>query len=116
MKLLTFESDIEPYAVERDERVLDLAMEANVRVIQKASHTLYNPERIIAGNLGKPPLTYQRFLTVLDNIGPPQIHSPAPKSLPEGCKPTPLGDSSEIFDVPTLEELGTYVLLFTCFS
>ncbi|XP_067002290.2 cryptochrome-1 [Anabrus simplex] len=106
VKKLTFELDIEPYARERDERVERLAKEAGVRVIQKISHTLYDTEVIIKANLGKPPLTYQKLLSVAASVGSPPKPVAAPKELPEDCRSKFDNEDSEKYNVPTLEELS----------
>ncbi|KTG01551.1 hypothetical protein cypCar_00030072 [Cyprinus carpio] len=75
---LTFEVDTEPYSQSRDKEVMKLAKEYGVEVIPKISHTLYNIDRIIDENNGKPPMTYVRFQSVVKDIGPPKKPVPAP--------------------------------------
>nr|CAD7394651.1 unnamed protein product [Timema cristinae] len=106
VRKLTFESDTEPYALERDASVEKLARSAGVSVIQKVSHTLYNPESVIHANLGKPPLTYQKMLSVLDSLGPPVCPVATPKDLPQACLPSRGAPGDNTLMVPTLEELG----------
>nr|CAD7196228.1 unnamed protein product [Timema douglasi] len=106
VRKLTFESDTEPYALERDASVEKLARSAGVSVVQKVSHTLYNPESVIRANLGKPPLTYQKMLSVLDSLGPPVCPVATPKDLPQACLPSRCAPGDNTLVVPTLEELG----------
>ncbi|KAI4875908.1 hypothetical protein NFI96_032895 [Prochilodus magdalenae] len=104
---LTFEVDTEPYSQKRDKEVMELAKQHGVEVITKISHTLYNTERIIEENNGKPPLTYVRFQTVLNGIGPPKRPVPAPTRADMTGVSTPSFENhDEIYGVPTLEELG----------
>ena len=59
---LTFESDTEPYALERDKAVKDAADKAGIEVKSFASHTLRDPEQYLGLNKGKAPGTYQAFV------------------------------------------------------
>ncbi|XP_068096418.1 cryptochrome-1-like [Hyperolius riggenbachi] len=104
---LTFEVDTEPYSKQRDSEVERLAAEYNVEVIQKVSNTLYDVERVIAENNGKPPLTYVRLQTVLALIGPPKrpCKVPTKEDMKDCCTPWK-ASYNEKYGVPTLEELG----------
>ncbi|XP_071454618.1 cryptochrome-2 [Hetaerina americana] len=113
VKLLTFELDIEPYARERDERIEALAKAAGVCIKQKVSHTLYDTETVISANLGRPPLTYQKFLSVINGIGPPSNPAPMPDKFPKHCLVENMTNvnHTEIpggpdFSIPTLHDLG----------
>lgn len=44
---LTFEEDIEPYALTRDSEIKKLADEHNVKVTSCVSHTLFDPKRFV---------------------------------------------------------------------
>ncbi|KAL7846439.1 hypothetical protein SRHO_G00214190 [Serrasalmus rhombeus] len=104
---LTFEVDTEPYSQIRDKEVMDLAKQHGVEVITKISHTLYNIERIIEENNGKPPLTYVRFQTVVKAIGTPKRPVPAPTREDMKGILTPSSDKhDENYGIPTLKELG----------
>ncbi|XP_042588957.1 cryptochrome circadian regulator 5 [Cyprinus carpio] len=104
---LTFEVDTEPYSQSRDKEVMKLAKEYGVEVIPKISHTLYNIDRIIDENNGKPPMTYVRFQSVVKDIGPPKKPVPAPtKEDMKGVSTPSSEDHEEEFGIPTLEDLG----------
>lgn len=105
--MLAFETDIEPYAVSRDETVMKQALKANVGVIQEHSHTIYNPELIVQRNKGTVPMTYQKFLSVAS-----ELRVPTPEGNPQklSSKNKPPADAEEnvdeeCYDMPTLEEL-----------
>lgn len=104
---LTFESDTEPYAKVRDEKIKEIAKKNNVDVDTKVSHTLYDPEMVIQKNKGAAPLTYQKLQSLLSSIGPPQVSVSSPSSLPSASK---ISDNNRLmdtrYDVPTLLELG----------
>ncbi|MEQ2161164.1 hypothetical protein GOODEAATRI_007029 [Goodea atripinnis] len=104
---LTYEYDTEPYSLNRDEKVTSLARKHAVKVIYKISHTLYNIERIIEENGGKPPLTYKRLQAIVQKLGPPTkpISAPHLKSMKD--VKTPCSEKfEEKYGIPTPEELG----------
>lgn len=105
--MLTFENDIEPYAVERDTVVTEMAAKNKVEVIQSYTHTIYNPELVMKKNAGQPPMTYQKFLSVASSLTAPPP-APDPPKVPSSCKPE--ADKNEVkdkncYDVPTLKEM-----------
>lgn len=106
--LITFENDIEPYAVERDTIVMKLAHQHQVEIIQEFSHTIFSPELVLKKNAGNPPMTYQKFLSVASSMSAPSPVA-APSKVPSSCKPEQ--DKSEVkdgtcYDVPSMAELG----------
>lgn len=110
VSLITFEQDIEPYSKERDAKIEKIAKEFKIEVIQRISHTIYYSESIIAKNFGKPPLTYQKFLSIAESLGKTPTPLDAPDTLPEMIT-KPVSDECEkkninCYDPPTLEELG----------
>ncbi|KAG5676216.1 hypothetical protein PVAND_006065 [Polypedilum vanderplanki] len=108
VELLTFEHDIEPYSIERDEIVKNQAEKFNVEVIEEYSLTIFNPELVVQKNRGSTPMTYQKFLSVASELKVPQPVD-NPTKLPNSCIPeldkNELKDE-EVYDVPTLEQLG----------
>jgi len=106
--LLTYEADIEPYALKRDKEVTALAKRAGVQVVACVSHTLYDPEAIVAHCGGRPPLVYRSVLKAIEKLGRPAKAIPAPAA--ERLAATKPSDDSCLDDgqceVPTLAELG----------
>ncbi|XP_075046564.1 cryptochrome-1-like isoform X2 [Mixophyes fleayi] len=104
---LTFEVDTEPYSRQRDAEVERLADQHHVEVVQRVSNTLYDIDRVIAENNGKPPLTYVRLQTVLASIGPPKrpCHAPTIETVTD-CRTPWKASYEEKYGIPTLEELG----------
>ncbi|EDX05636.1 cryptochrome-2 isoform X1 [Drosophila simulans] len=107
VEMLTFETDIEPYSLTRDAAVQKLAKAEGVKVETHCSHTIYNPELVIAKNLGKAPITYQKFLGIVDQLKVPKV-----LGVPEKLKKmhTPPKDEVEqkdsaAYDCPTMEQL-----------
>lgn len=106
--MITFEHDIEPYAVERDQKLLKDAERFNVEVMIEYSHTIFNPELVIKKNKGSPPMTFQKFLSVASEMKVPQPVD-NPKKVPKLCEPEfdDLEEKCEdCYDVPTLKQLG----------
>uniref|UniRef100_A0A8C2ZP24 Cryptochrome circadian regulator 3a n=1 Tax=Cyclopterus lumpus TaxID=8103 RepID=A0A8C2ZP24_CYCLU len=104
---LTFEYDSEPFGKERDAAIKKLAMEAEVEVIVKTSHTLYDLDKIIELNGGQPPLTYKRFQTLISHLDPPEMPVETLSDTLMGCCVTPISeDHGDKYGVPSLEELG----------
>lgn len=107
VELLTYETDIEPYAVKRDVAVQNIAAAHGVTVDTHCSHTIYNPEVVIAKNLGRAPVTYQKFLSVVEKLKLPKVLD-KPERLPKGTQP--IADEFEaaepdVYDCPTLDQL-----------
>ncbi|KAG8176361.1 hypothetical protein JTE90_020759 [Oedothorax gibbosus] len=111
VKCLTFESDTEPYAIERDREIENLMKELGVKVVTHATNLLYNPEQIIEYN-GKVPLTYQSFVNTAEKIGLPPQPSSSVEALEKlmsekKLNTPPIEDTHDVeYGVPTLEELG----------
>lgn len=68
IKKLCYEQDCEPIWKERDDQIVNLCRMMDVKCVEKVSHTLWDPEQVIATNGGIPPLTYQMFLVSRDVI------------------------------------------------
>jgi cryptochrome len=130
---LVFEKDTDAYARERDEKVMQLANEAGVKVIVKVGRTLYDADELVRQNHGKPTMSIGQVQAAGKKIGEIPRPIPAPTSLPDPGKtnlqfdqdkPTSDPDINAIqrdraeasytslagpngdFAVPTMEELG----------
>jgi len=103
VKRLTFEIDIEPYPQNRDAAVTKLAEENGIEVVTHSSHTIYNPEAVIAKNLGKPPLTMQRWISVAESMPAPPQPMDAPTTVPAPAR-APLEEGKYV--LPSLDKLG----------
>ena len=79
---LAFESDTEPYAVKRDAELAALAAQQGVTVSQHCSHTLYDPQQLLAANKGAVPKSYKAFCGVVAKAGKPAKPVPTPTALP----------------------------------
>jgi hypothetical protein len=58
VSLLTFESDIEPFALKRDDEVTTALQAVGVQVSQHTSHTLFPPQKYVQANGGSAPNVY----------------------------------------------------------
>ncbi|XP_043946773.1 cryptochrome-1 [Drosophila biarmipes] len=68
---ICIEQDCEPIWNERDETIRSLCRELSIDLVEKVSHTLWDPRTVIDTNGGIPPLTYQMFLHTVQIIGLP---------------------------------------------
>ncbi|XP_016976032.1 cryptochrome-2 [Drosophila rhopaloa] len=107
VELLTFETDIEPYSLARDEAVQKLAKSEGVKVETHCSHTIYNPELVIAKNLGKAPITYQKFLGIVEQLKIPKVLGVPEKlkRINDPPKDEVEQEDSTAYDCPTMEQL-----------
>lgn len=107
VKLLTYETDTEPYARGRDEQVERLASQHGVSVKRAVSHTIYDTESVLRANGGRAPMTYQKFVSVVGSMPAPRRPIPAPDALPAECLLADDANNDGEYDVPTLDELLT---------
>ena len=129
-----FEKDTDAYAKDRDERVMESAREAGVKVIVKSGRTLWDSDEIVKANGGKPTMSSTQLQNAGAKVGDIERPIDAPTSLPdpgdmeldiEQTKPEPepdfnakYRDSKEYtygkgiagpngdYSVPSLKELG----------
>lgn len=69
---ICYEQDCEPIWRERDQSVENLCLELGIKVVEKVSHTLWNPMDVINANGGYAPLTYEMMLHTVNVLGLPQ--------------------------------------------
>jgi cryptochrome len=97
---ICFEQDCEPIWHERDKKVKILCEELEIDVVEKVSHTLWNPIDVIKTNGGFPPLTYQMFLHTVNVIGQPPrtVEIPDFSNVNFGKIPANLNEDLGVFD------------------
>lgn len=80
---LAFESDTDAYGRQRDEKVLELAKAAGVKVVSTSGRTLYDSDLIVKANHNKPTMSIKALEAAGDKVG--KVPSPidAPNSLPD---------------------------------
>lgn len=105
VKKITWEIDTEPYAKSRDVKIQKMAEERGIIVETFTSHTLYNPDQIIAKNKGETPLTYQKLQSLLASIGPPVKNIDAPMKLDNENKCSKEDGEKSRYDPPKLKDL-----------
>ncbi|CAI5727773.1 unnamed protein product [Peronospora effusa] len=89
---LYFDAACEPYAVERDNRVIALAKSLSVETHTTNGYNLYDLDAVIADNKGGAPKTYQSFLKAVATQPKPSQPLPTPDNLP-----TPTRTNSELY-------------------
>lgn len=80
---LVFEKDTDAYGRERDQKVMQLAEEAGVKVVIKYGRTLYDPDELVKHNNGKPTMSINQVQAAGKKIGEIPRPIAAPKSLPD---------------------------------
>ncbi|KAL8816388.1 MAG: hypothetical protein Q9223_004587 [Gallowayella weberi] len=131
---LVFERDSDPYAKERDAKVMEMAKEAGVEVVAtRHGRTLYDPDELVKAHGGKPTMSISQVQHAAEKLGAVPKPLDAPQSLPdpgdlsldfEQTRPSPEPDINSIqrdrdeksyttlsgpnadFAVPTMSELG----------
>jgi len=61
---LVFEKDTDGYARQRDQEIMRLAGACGVQVVTRYGRTLWDPDRVVAGNGGKPTMTIMQLQKV----------------------------------------------------
>ncbi|KAL8959053.1 MAG: hypothetical protein Q9183_005710 [Haloplaca sp. 2 TL-2023] len=90
---LVFERDTDPYAKERDAKVMEMAKEAGVEVVAtRHGRTLYDPDDLVKANNGKPTMSMTQVQHAAEKLG----DVPEPLSTPDAL-PDP-GDTSFDFE------------------
>ena len=106
VNFLAFEFDTEPYSKERDAKVITSASKMGIEVHSPVSHTLYDPEYLLAKALGSAPTTYSSFCKLISKCGnPPRpVAAPAPLSMPQ--IPKDVMEAHGGGSIPSLEDMG----------
>lgn len=61
---LVFEKDTDAYGRDRDTQLIRLAKEAGVEVVVRVGRTLYDPDRLVEENGGKPTMSIAQVMRV----------------------------------------------------
>lgn len=103
---LTFEQDPEAVWKDRDDEIKAICKKKEIECVERVSHTLWEPMKILEENNGMPPLTYNIFNLVAATIGDP----PRPVSFPEfyGVRLPVYPDHERKFGIPTPQTLGIF--------
>lgn len=110
VSLLTFESDIEPYALKRDDEVTTALQDVGVQVSQHTSHTLFPPQKYVQANGGSAPNVYGAFVRVFAGLGEaPREPVERPSTIPG------VVDNDDMYNVPSLTAMGYKELPTTSF-
>jgi cryptochrome len=72
VKIISFEKDTEAIYQERDALVKQMCAQYSVQVIEKVSHTMYDPDEIFNINNNQPPNTCEALRASCFIIGPPE--------------------------------------------
>ncbi|XP_052750434.1 cryptochrome-1 [Galleria mellonella] len=103
VKYLTTQVDIDPEIVKQDEIIEKIANEKDIFIVRRVQHTIYDVHSVIRKNNGNVPLTYQKFLSLVQDL---QVKSTIDilKSISDHCK-TPDNCCND-YNVPNLEDFS----------
>lgn len=103
VKYLTVQVDIDPEYVKQDEIIEEIANEKNIFINRRVQHTVYDVHSVLKKNLNAVPLTYQKFLSLVNDVKVKETIE-ITKQISDYCKPS--DEASKEYNVPSLEELG----------
>ncbi|XP_068630504.1 cryptochrome-1 [Battus philenor] len=103
VKFLTSQVDIDPEIVEQDEAIEKIAEKSDIFIVKRVQHTVYDFNAVLKKNNGSVPLTYQKFLSLVQDVQVKEIIE-IKKEISECCKASDF--NSDEFNVPSLEEIG----------
>ena len=108
--MISFEKDTEAIWHKRDQAICDLCRRHNVQIIERVSHTLYDPEEIFNLNNDAPPNTCDEMRKALLRIGEPEAAAPPPDLQFVALN---LRSNASLYDaerhrVPNIEWLGVW--------
>lgn len=89
---LFFDGACEPFGIERDNQVLDVAKTLNIQTHVTNGYNLYDLKKVITSHSNQAPKTYRSFLKAIGNQSKPNEPIPAPEKLP-----SPLRNPTELY-------------------
>jgi cryptochrome len=103
--LVTFETDSEPYAIQRDAQIATALRKTGVRVSSHSSHTLNDLNQYVGVSKGNIPGTYQSFQKLFASLGTVRkcVGTPDLSMIPAAPK-TDLNNHN--YDIPSLADMG----------
>lgn len=111
VKFLTTQVDIDPEILDQEEAIEEIAEKKDVFIVKRVQHTVYDVHSVLKKNNGAVPMTYQKFLSLVNDIQVKEAIE-ITKVVSDHCKPTDedLGE----YDVPKLGEFIDECTLALC--
>jgi deoxyribodipyrimidine photolyase len=78
VQVVSFQKDTEAIYAKRDQLIKEMCHKYQVEVIERVSHTMYDPDTTLRLNDGLPPNTYEDFKKICKQIGEPIEAIPTP--------------------------------------
>lgn len=103
VKYLTVQVDIDPEYVKQDEIIEKIANEKNIFINRRVQHTVYDVHSVLKKNLNAVPLTYQKFLSLVNDVQVKETIE-IKRQVSDHCNPP--HEDLKVYDVSTLEGLG----------
>ncbi|KAJ2946899.1 hypothetical protein O0L34_g16237 [Tuta absoluta] len=101
VKFLTSQVDIDPEYVKQDEFIEGIAEKEDIFIVKRVQHTVYDVHSVLKKNNGAVPLTYQKFLSLVNDAQVKECIE-ITKNVSDYCKPKK--DDTNEYKVPDLEE------------
>lgn len=111
VKFLTSQVDIDPEIVQQDEAIEKIAEKKDIFIVKRVQHTVYDVHSVLKKNNGGVPLTYQKFLSLVNDIKVKETIE-ITKEISDYCKPP--DEISTEYDVPKLDEFLDESTLMPC--
>ncbi|XP_041976072.1 cryptochrome-1 [Aricia agestis] len=103
VRFVTMQVDIDQDVRKQEEIVEDYCNEKDIFIVKRVQHTVYDFNSVLKKNNGSIPMTYQKFLSLVNDIQVKEVIH-ITKQVPNECKAPDF--DSEDFSIPTLCELG----------
>ena len=87
---MSFNEDPEPFSKVLDHNIKNMCKVMGVQVVTEKSHTLYDLDSIIEKNMGKTPITYKHFISIISKMAPPAYPVPHVSDSIKNCGISPI--------------------------
>lgn len=111
VKFLTSQVDIDPEILRQDEAIEKIAEKKDIFIVKRVQHTVYDVHSILKKNNGGVPLTYQKFLSLVNDVKVKETIE-ITKAISDHCRPA--DENSSEYNVPKLDEFLDQSTLMPC--
>lgn len=111
VKFLTSQVDIDPEILRQDEAIEKIAEKKDIFIVKRVQHTVYDVHSILKKNNGGVPLTYQKFLSLVNDVKVKETIE-ITKAISDHCRPA--DENSTEYNVPKLDEFLDQSTLMPC--
>lgn len=115
VNMITFESDSEPYAHQRDSKIIEILKDQGIVCSLHYSHTLHNLDQYVQSSKGTIN-SYQSFCKLFQSLGPLRQDVTAPDANMIITPITSEDANNQSYNVPSLIEMGYHGRATTVFK